>query len=59
MKYEYRIRWQDRFGEQVKFIEAHSVLEAIQIAGYEYKVGTAYNVPILEVKIEREIIDNV
>ena len=59
MKYEYRVRWEDRFGEQVKFIEAHSVLEAIQIAGYEYKVGTAYNVPILEVKIEREIIDNV
>ena len=55
MKYEYRVRWEDRFGEQVKFIEAHSVLEAIQIAGYEYGVGTAYNVPILEVKIIKEL----
>ena len=59
MKYEYRVRWQDRFGEQVKFIEAHSVLEAIQIAGYEYGVGTAYNVPILEVKIDKELSDDV
>ena len=58
MKYEYRVRWEDRFGEQVKFIEAHSVLEAIQIAGYEYKVGTTYNVPILEVKIIKELEDD-
>jgi hypothetical protein len=33
-------------------------LEAIQIAGYEYGVGTTYNVPILEVKIIKELEDD-
>ncbi len=59
MKYAYRVKWKDRFGEiQKRPIEAHSVLEAIQIAGYEYGVGTAYNVPILEVKIIKELEDD-
>ena len=60
MKYAYRVKWVDRFGEINKSrpIEAHSVLEAIQIAGYEYGVGTAYNVPILEVKIDKELEDD-
>ena len=56
MKYAYRVKWVGRSGEiQDAFIEAHSVLEAIQLAGYEYGVGTAYNVPILEVKIIKEL----
>jgi len=60
MKYAYRVKWVDRSGEIHKSrpIEAHSVLEAIQIAGYEYGVGTAYNVPILEVKIIKELEDD-
>jgi len=59
MKYEYQVKWVDRFGEiQKRPIEAHSVLEAIQIAGYEHGVGTAYNVLILEVKIIKELEDD-
>ena len=59
MKYAYRVKWANRSGViHDAFIEAHSVLEAIQIAGYEYGVGTAYNVPILEVKIIKELEDD-
>jgi len=62
MKYEYRVKWVDQRSSELhksRPIEAHSVLEAIQLAGYEYGVGTAYNVPILEVKIIKEIPDDV
>jgi len=62
MKYEYRVKWVDQRSSEIHYshpIEAHSVLEAIQLAGYEYGVGTAYNVPILEVKIIKEIPDDV
>ena len=59
MKYAYRVKWVGRSGGiHDAFIEAHSVLEAIQIAGYEHGVGTAYNVPILEVKIIKELEDD-
>ena len=59
MKYAYLVKWVGRSGEiHDAFIEAHSVLEAIQIAGYEHGVGTAYNVPILEVKIIKELEDD-
>tara|TARA_Y100001951_G_C11217259_1_gene226538 strand:- start:630 stop:830 length:201 start_codon:yes stop_codon:yes gene_type:complete len=59
MKYAYRVKWANRSGViHDAFIEAHSVLEAIQIAGYEHGVGTAYNVPILEVKIIKELEDD-
>ena len=62
MKYQYRVMWRDSrqtrdpiVSNTYKFIEAHSVPEAIQIASYEYGVGIAWNVPILEVKIDKEL----
>jgi hypothetical protein len=62
MKFVYRVMWKDHRQTRdpvasniFQFIEAYSVVEALQIASYEYGVGTAYNVPILEVKID-EII---
>jgi len=64
MKYEYRVMWIDHRayrdpGEKIyKFIAAHSVVEAIQIASYEHGVGTAWNVPILEVRIDEELEDD-
>ena len=59
MKYAYRVKWVGRSGGiHDAFIEAHSVLEDRQIAGYEHGVGTAYNVPILEVKIIKELEDD-
>lgn len=67
MKYLYRVMWCDpgtrnpypSTANIYKFVEAYSVTEAIQIAGYEYGVGVACNVPILEVRIvEYRRIDN-
>ena len=64
-KYRYLLMWKDHRQTRdpvppniLKFIEAYSVVEAIQIASYEYGVGTAWNVPILEVKIDKELEDN-
>ena len=59
MKYLYRIAFQghrDKLGVHTfRFIAAHSVHEVLIIAGYEYKIGAAYGVPVLEVKIDKEL----
>ena len=66
MKYLYRVMWVKRGTNTpstsksykfYKFVEAHSVTEAIQIAGYEWCIGVACNVPILEVRIDKELED--
>ena len=36
-----------------QYVIANDVVEAMQIASYEYKIGTPFNVPILEVRIDR------
>jgi len=65
MKFVYRIMWREHRQTRdpvprpvFKYVEAHSVVEAMQVAGYEYAVGTAWNVPILEVKIDKNITDD-
>ena len=63
MKYLYRIAFQgrrDKLGVHTfRFIPAYSVHEVLIIAGYEYKIGVAYGVPVLEVKIDKDIKDGV
>jgi hypothetical protein len=57
MKYMYQIMWIDtrlpmhRQSEKYETVEAYSVIEAMQIASYKYKLGLQSSIPILEVKI--------
>lgn len=53
-RYKYAVRWKGKHDEDtIKFVEASSVQEALQIVGYEYGVGHVYGTPILEVKIDK------
>ena len=59
MKYLYKIKYQghkDKPGDHTyRFITAQTVHEALIRVGYEHGVGLTYGVPVLEVKIDKEL----
>ena len=61
MKYLYKITYKGHKDKPKKytyrFIAAHTVHEAFMIVDYEHGVGLNSNVPVLEVKIDKELKD--
>ena len=59
-RYLYKITYLEPYAtnlseELCKFIPAYNVQDVITTVGYKHKVGNAYGVPILEVKIDKEL----
>ena len=61
MKYRYQLMWKDnqidlhRELERYVTVDAYSAHEAMQIASYSHGLGLQWNVPILEIRIEKEL----
>ena len=61
MKYRYQLMWKDnqidlhRELERYVTVDAHSAHEAMHIASYEHSLGLQWDVPILEIRIEKEL----